>query len=83
MDVHYLTELGPGAVESLETLAKCDDPYYSAWAEKYLKNWYIAGASDFREMTYISQKAADILTAWHPMIEDTPAPDLGLTEGQA
>ena len=83
VDVHYLTSLGPGAVESLQTLAECDDPYYSSLAKIDLKNWFIADAADFREMTYISQKAADILTTWHPMIEDTPAPDLGLTEGRA
>jgi len=75
VDVHYLTELGPGAVEALDALANCGDPYYSAWARIYLKEWYIAGASDFRELTYVNQKARDILAQWHPIDPgvDTPA----------
>ena len=66
VDVHYLTELGPGAVEYLDALANCEDPYYSAWANKLLKDYYIAPASDFREMTYVNQKAWGILEAYHP-----------------
>ena len=75
VDVHYLTELGPGAVEALDALANCEDPYYSAWARIYLREWYIAGASDFRELTYVNQKARDILAQWHPIDPgvDTPA----------
>ena len=72
VDIHYLTTLGPGAVESLEALASCDDPYYSAWAERYLENWYIAEAEDFRELTYVNQKAREILESWHPVLEDAP-----------
>jgi hypothetical protein len=76
VDVHYLVELGPGAVEYLDALANCDDPYYSAWARKLLKDYYIAPASDFREMTYVNQKAWEILESYHPTetaeVTDTP-----------
>ena len=66
VDVHYLVELGPGAVEYLDVLANCDDPYYSAWSKKLLKDYYIAPANDFREMTYVNQKAWEILEPYHP-----------------
>ena len=76
VDVHYLVELGPGAVEYLDVLANCDDPYYSAWSKKLLKDYYIAPANDFREMTYVNQKAWEILEAYHPTetaeVTDTP-----------
>ena len=75
VDVDYLTELGPGAVESLEMLAQRSDPRYSTWATIYLKNWYIAEAEDFRSMTYVNQRARDILKPYHPKIEDAPATD--------
>ena len=76
VDVHYLVELGPGAVEYLDVLANCEDPYYSAWAKKLLKDYYIAPTDDFREMTYVNQKAWEILESYHPTetaeVADTP-----------
>ena len=76
VDIHYLMELGPGAVKYLDALAHCDDPYYSAWAKKLLKDYYIAPAEDFRSLTYVNQKAHELLEAYHPteaaQISDTP-----------
>ena len=66
VDVHYLTGLGPGAVEYLDALTDCSDPYYIAWSQKLLRDYYIAPAEDFRSMTYVNQKAWEILESYHP-----------------
>ena len=78
VDIHYLTELGPGAVEYLDVLTRCEDPYYSAWAKKLLKDYYIAPAGDFRSLTYVNQKAHELLEAYHPA--EAPAEAAEITD---
>lgn len=76
VDMEHLTSLGPGAVPYLEKLANSDKNLVSAVARANLRMWYIAEADDFREMTYVNQRALEILEKYHPQesteVTDTP-----------
>jgi hypothetical protein len=74
--MEHLTSLGPGAVPYLEKLANSDKNLVSAVARANLRMWYIAEADDFREMTYVNQRALEILEKYRPQesteVTDTP-----------
>ena len=76
VDMEHLTSLGPGAIPYLEKLANSDKNMVSAVARANLRMWYIAEADDFREMTYVNQRALEILEKYHPQeateVTDTP-----------
>ncbi len=57
LDIHYLAELGPGAVPALATLTEDENPDYREWAKKYLENMALRKAGDFRELEILQERA--------------------------
>ncbi len=74
-DIDHLASLGPGAVPYLEQLAQCDNIPISNMARNYLENWYFFDGDDFRSMTVLGSRAAEILNKYKPQetaVTDTP-----------
>ena len=76
VDMEHLTSLGPGAVPYLEKLANSDKTLVSSVARANLRMWYLGEAEDFRGMSYMEQRALEILEKYHPdeaaEVTDTP-----------
>ena len=76
VDMEHLTSLGPGAVPYLEKLANSDKTLVSSVARANLRMWYLSEAEDFRGMSYLEQRALEILEKYHPdeaaEVTDTP-----------
>ena len=64
VDVDYLSRLGSGAVPYVERLTECEDSAVCAQARICLREWYLPEAEDFRGMTWMDQKALEILESW-------------------
>lgn len=75
IDMNHLSDLGPGAVPYVEILAESADPRIRETARGMLQYWYIAPAEDFRELTVLGQRAAEILERYHPA-EAAEVPDI-------
>ena len=61
IDVDHLSDLGPGAVPYIQELTECANSDIREQARDVLKYWYIDSADNFREMTVLGQRAAEIL----------------------
>ena len=76
VDMEHLTSLGPGAVPYLEKLANSDKALVSSVARANLRMWYLSEADDFRGMSYMEQRALEILEQYWPKetgeVVDTP-----------
>ena len=66
VDMEHLTSLGPGAVPYLEKLANSDKTLVSSVARANLRMWYLSEAEDFRGMSYMEQRALEILEQYWP-----------------
>ena len=66
VDMEHLTSLGPGAVPYLEKLANSDKALVSSVARANLRMWYLSEAEDFRGMSYMEQRALEILEQYWP-----------------
>jgi hypothetical protein len=66
VDMEHLTSLGPGAVPYLEKLANSDKALVSSVARANLRMWYLSEADDFRGMSYMEQRALEILEQYWP-----------------
>ena len=64
VDLGHLYSLGAGAVPYMEELTRCDDPDIRERARDCLENWYVYRSDDLREMTYVNQKAREILQVY-------------------
>ena len=76
VDMEHLTSLGPGAVPYVEKLANSDKTLVSSVARANLRMWYLSEADDFRGMSYLEQRALEILEQYWPKetgeVVDTP-----------
>ncbi len=77
VDTYYLSTLGPGAVAHMERLTDCEDPIVRTMSTAYLRTWELYRPEDFRSMTYIEQRALEILEQYQPEeaaveVTDTP-----------
>ena len=66
VDMEHLIALGPGAVPYLEKLANSDKTLVSSVARANLRLWYLREADDFRGMSYMEQRALEILEQYWP-----------------
>ena len=66
VDMEHLISLGPGAVPYLEKLANSDKTLVSSVARANLRMWYLSEADDFRGMSYMEQRALEILEQYWP-----------------
>ncbi|MBQ8354509.1 MAG: DUF4173 domain-containing protein [Oscillospiraceae bacterium] len=66
VDMEHLTSLGPGAVPYVEKLANSDKTLVSSVARANLRMWYLGEAEDFRGMSYMEQRALEILEQYWP-----------------
>jgi hypothetical protein len=66
VDMEHLTSLGPGAVPYLEKLANSDKALVRSVARANLRMWYLSEAEDFRGMSYMEQRALEILEQYWP-----------------
>jgi hypothetical protein len=64
--MEHLIALGPGAVPYLEKLANSDKTLVSSVARANLRLWYLSEAEDFRGMSYMEQRALEILEQYWP-----------------
>jgi hypothetical protein len=76
VDMEHLTSLGPGAVPYLEKLANSDKALVRSVARANLRMWYLSESDDFRGMSYMEQRALEILEQYWPKetgeVTDTP-----------
>jgi hypothetical protein len=66
VDMEHLISLGPGAVPYLEKLANSDKALVRSVARANLRMWYLSEADDFRGMSYMEQRALEILEQYWP-----------------
>lgn len=66
IDMSHLSSLGDGAVPYVQKLTECADPDIRERARVVLECWDYASAGDFREMTVLGQRAAEILEQYQP-----------------
>lgn len=71
VDVHYLTELGDGAVPYIAMLKEDSNPLIANTAQKYLGHTYHSEPDDFRGWNYVNH----IAKAYFPLPGDLALPE--------